>query len=87
MFFFEKKNQKTFVPLRALPARRAPTGKRFLLLFFKKEDLLSPQSSTLPPRVIPELPPQNLQIKTRRRHALRYREIHAPADIDQDMIL
>jgi hypothetical protein len=39
MFFFEKKNQKTFIPLRALPARRAPTVKSFLLLFFKKEDL------------------------------------------------
>jgi hypothetical protein len=39
VFFFEKKNQKTFIPLRALPARPAPTGKSFLLLFFKKEDL------------------------------------------------
>ena len=39
MFFFEKKNQKTFVPLRALPARRAPGVKSFLLLFCKKEDL------------------------------------------------
>jgi hypothetical protein len=38
-FFFEKKNQKTFIPLRTLPARRAPTVKSFLLLFFKKEDL------------------------------------------------
>jgi hypothetical protein len=38
MFFFEKKNQKTFGPLRALPARGAPTDKSFLLLFFKKED-------------------------------------------------
>jgi hypothetical protein len=41
MFFFEKKNQKTFVPLRTLPARRAPTVTSFLLLFFKKEDLPS----------------------------------------------
>jgi len=41
VFFFEKKNQKTFIPLRALPARRAPTVKSFLLLFFKKEDLSS----------------------------------------------
>jgi hypothetical protein len=39
MFFFEKKNQKTFVPLRTLPARCAPSLKSFLLLFFKKEDL------------------------------------------------
>jgi hypothetical protein len=39
MFFFEKKNQKTFAFLRALPGRRAPSGKSFLLLFFKKEDL------------------------------------------------
>jgi hypothetical protein len=39
MFFFEKKNQKTFTLLRALPARRAPLGKSFLFLFFKKEDL------------------------------------------------
>jgi hypothetical protein len=41
MFFFEKKNQKTFTPLRALPASRAPTVKSFLLLFFKKEGLPS----------------------------------------------
>jgi hypothetical protein len=39
MFFFEKKNQKTFVPVPTLPARLAPTVKSFLLLFFKKEDL------------------------------------------------
>jgi hypothetical protein len=37
MFFFEKKNQKTFNSLRTLPASRAPTVKSFLLLFFKKE--------------------------------------------------
>jgi hypothetical protein len=41
MFFFEKKNQKTFVPLRALPARRAAIGKSFLLLFSKKKSLLT----------------------------------------------
>jgi len=41
MFFFEKKNQKTSIPLRALPASRVPTGKSFLLLFFKKEGLPS----------------------------------------------
>jgi hypothetical protein len=41
VFFFEKKNEKTFIPLRALPARYAPTVKSFLLLFFKKEDLPS----------------------------------------------
>jgi len=39
MFFFEKKNQKTFFSLRTLPARYTPSGKSFLLLFFKKEDL------------------------------------------------
>jgi hypothetical protein len=39
MFFFEKKNQKTFDTCCVLPARRAPTGKSFLLLFFKKEGL------------------------------------------------
>jgi hypothetical protein len=41
MFFFEKKNQKTFVPLRTLPARHAPTVKSLLRLFFRKEDLPS----------------------------------------------
>jgi len=41
MFFFEKKNQKTFIPLRPLPASLVPTVKSFLLLFFKKEDLPS----------------------------------------------
>jgi FtsP/CotA-like multicopper oxidase with cupredoxin domain len=39
MFFFEKKNQKTFVRWCALPASLAPSGKSFLLLFFKKEGL------------------------------------------------
>jgi hypothetical protein len=39
VFFFEKKNQETFVRLRVLPANRAPCVKSFLLLFFKKEDL------------------------------------------------
>jgi len=34
MFFFEKKNQKTFIPLAAVPM-----NKSFLLLFFKKEVL------------------------------------------------
>jgi len=41
MFFFEKKNQKTFTHLRVLPGRRAPISKSFLLLFFKKEELSS----------------------------------------------
>jgi len=39
MFFFEKKNQKTFIPLCTLPARYTPTVKSLLLLFFRKEDL------------------------------------------------
>jgi hypothetical protein len=39
MFFFEKKNQKTSIPLRPLPVSRVPKVKSFLLLFFKKEDL------------------------------------------------
>jgi hypothetical protein len=34
MFFFEKKNQKTFIRLRALPASLAPIVKSF----FEKED-------------------------------------------------
>jgi hypothetical protein len=38
-FFFEKKNQKTSIPLRTLPERRAQLVKSFLLLFFKKEEL------------------------------------------------
>jgi hypothetical protein len=38
VFFFEKKNQKTFVPVRTLPASFAAIIKSFLLLFFKKED-------------------------------------------------
>jgi hypothetical protein len=39
MFFFEKKNQKTFnYCVRFRPVRDS-TGKSFLLLFFKKEDL------------------------------------------------
>jgi hypothetical protein len=40
MFFFEKKNQKTFIPLRTLPASPRQPSKSFLLLFFKKEVLL-----------------------------------------------
>jgi hypothetical protein len=42
-FFFVKKKQKTF-PLGAQSVARgtSQTGKRFLLLFFKKEGLPSP---------------------------------------------
>jgi hypothetical protein len=39
VFFFEKKNQKTFVYWRMLPASLAPNRKSFWLLFFKKEAL------------------------------------------------
>jgi hypothetical protein len=39
MFFFEKKNQKTFVFCRALLRGLATALKSFLLLFFKKEVL------------------------------------------------
>jgi len=38
MFFFEKKNQKTFIPVRTLPGSYTPSIKSFLLLFFKKEE-------------------------------------------------
>jgi hypothetical protein len=41
LFFFEKKNQKTFTHLAAaFPDRLSPGFKSFLLLFFKKEVLL-----------------------------------------------
>jgi hypothetical protein len=39
MFFFEKKNQKTFGLWRTPPERLSPIIKSFLLLFFKKEVL------------------------------------------------
>jgi hypothetical protein len=39
MFFFEKKNQKTFASLRTLVGLSATANKSFLLLFFKKEVL------------------------------------------------
>jgi hypothetical protein len=45
MFFFEKKNQKTFpgASRAVAPAvAQAPTDKSFLLLFFKKEALPFP---------------------------------------------
>jgi len=38
MFFFEKKNQKTFAAWRTLPEKRSPNNKSLLLLFFRKED-------------------------------------------------
>jgi len=41
VFFFEKKNQKTFVFLRVLPARYTLIVKSLLLLFFRKEGLPS----------------------------------------------
>jgi len=41
MFFFEKKNQKTFVPLdHAGGTTRRPGAKVFLLLFFQKKQFL-----------------------------------------------
>jgi len=39
MFFFEKKNQKTFDPWRTPVDRLGLMSKSFLLLFFKKEVL------------------------------------------------
>jgi len=39
MFFFEKKNQKTFAFWRAFGGRSATANESFLLLFFKKEVL------------------------------------------------
>jgi hypothetical protein len=50
MFFFEKKNQKTFVPsgTRLTNSPRQPE-KSFLLLFFKKEVLVFPCLSSRPP--------------------------------------
>jgi hypothetical protein len=46
VFFFEKKNQKTFINFAARawaisPAHEAQMDKSFLLLFFKKEALAS----------------------------------------------
>jgi len=38
VFFFEKKNQKTFAPGVRCRRFRDSTVKSFLLLFFKKED-------------------------------------------------
>jgi hypothetical protein len=38
VFFFEKKNQKTFTYCGRFRGVRDSTGKSFLLLFFKKED-------------------------------------------------
>jgi 23S rRNA pseudouridine1911/1915/1917 synthase len=42
MFFFEKKNQKTFATLTRLVGTGRDSGESFLLLFFKKEALLPP---------------------------------------------
>ena len=39
MFFFEKKNQKTFGRCRGLAGEAREAEKSFLLLFFKKEVL------------------------------------------------
>jgi len=41
MFFFEKKNQKTFASCRKLLGGRDSVHRNFLLLFFKKEGLSS----------------------------------------------
>jgi len=40
MFFFEKKNQKTFVNWSTLAYAQGKIIKSFLVLFFKKENLL-----------------------------------------------
>jgi len=46
VFFFEKKNQKTFIhKIRRLRQPCCQMNKSFLLLFFKKEDLSSLLSS------------------------------------------
>jgi hypothetical protein len=38
LFFFEKKNQKTFATWLDLSGESGPSHKSFLLLFFKKEE-------------------------------------------------
>jgi hypothetical protein len=53
VFFFEKKNQKTFIPLRTLPASYTPSIKSFLLLFFKKEDSFFTASEPPPHETAP----------------------------------
>jgi len=40
-FFFEKKNQKTFIPCGNHPREHAKRSQSFLVLFFKKELLFS----------------------------------------------
>jgi len=49
MFFFEKKNQKTFDRCRGVFPSTYLKNKSFLLLFFKKEDLsfTNPRKSRL----------------------------------------
>jgi hypothetical protein len=44
MFFFEKKNQKTFVRGRVPRRQHAPRDKSFLLLFSKKKTFLCLQN-------------------------------------------
>jgi hypothetical protein len=41
-FFLERKKQRTFATRPTLPARSATAVQKFLLLFFKKEDLPTP---------------------------------------------
>jgi hypothetical protein len=61
VFFFEKKNQKTFASWRTLAEVSATANKSFLLLFFKKEVLsycftfLARYGSNDPP-LVPEAP-------------------------------
>jgi lysophospholipase L1-like esterase len=55
MFFFEKKNQKTFATWRRAGERHAQNIKSFLLLFFKKEALalILISAAALPPAARP----------------------------------
>jgi hypothetical protein len=41
MFFFEKKNQKTFMPLQLVQSRAACAGRKSLLLLFSRKEGLS----------------------------------------------
>jgi hypothetical protein len=58
MFFFEKKNQKTFIPCRVVAGRNPPGDKSFFASFFSKKEVLpSSLTSKLEPKPCPSTQP------------------------------
>jgi len=75
--FLKKRTKKLFIPLRTLPARRAPTIKSFLRLFSKKKTFLPFFLCRLEPDILGPLPQGELS---------QWRDVFQPGNDRAEMI-